>query len=626
MSEQSETAQRQPAPVEGRSTGEILRALLQYNGPPEQFLGGLLALQCRIGAAKQGAVFRVEQESQIRVLASYPPLAENEAPPAWMNQATQHFREAFQSARTTVKAFHAPDDLYGGGPRKHLVFIPLGANVPVIAVFMVETQEQAVLAAARERLEMTIGFLNIYEMRLALIKRQGDLERLRQSIEILPAVNEHDKFIAAAMAFCNEAASKWKCERASLGFLKGRYVHLRAMSHTEKFTRKMKVVQDLEAAMEECLDQDMEVLVPTTEGTAAITRATSDLAKRHGLSNVLSLPMRRGGEVVAVLTLERPGDQKFTPAEIESVRLACELSAARLVNLHEHDRWFGARMANSARKALAAGLGPKHTWKKVIAVAVLAAIIFLVVAKGKYTADATFVLEAVERQVVPAPFEGELEDVLVEPGDAVKGGQTVLATLRTDKLKYELAAAKGELAYYQKQASSAMSQDKRAEAQMALAQADSVSAQISLLEYQIRQATIIAPISGRIISGDLKKQGKAPVKTGVTLFEVAPLDTLRAELAVPEDQITEVKDSQGGELATAAYPERKFKFIVERVNPVAEVVAQKNVFKVRVRLVETEPWMRPGMEGLAKVEIGRRHYAWIWTHRIVDWIRMRLWI
>jgi len=36
--------------------------------------------------------------------------------------------------------------------------------------------------------------------------------------------------------------------------------------------------------------------------------------------------------------------------------------------------------------------------------------------------------------------------------------------------------------------------------------------------------------------------------------------------------------------------------------------------------------MRPGMEGLAKVEITKARYAWIWTHRLVNWVRMKLWM
>jgi hypothetical protein len=58
----------------------------------------------------------------------------------------------------------------------------------------------------------------------------------------------------------------------------------------------------------------------------------------------------------------------------------------------------------------------------------------------------------------------------------------------------------------------------------------------------------------------------------------------------------------------------------------AEVVNQRNVFKVRVRLLETYPWMRPGMEGVAKVSVGKRRYVWIWTRKIINWIRMKFWL
>jgi hypothetical protein len=58
----------------------------------------------------------------------------------------------------------------------------------------------------------------------------------------------------------------------------------------------------------------------------------------------------------------------------------------------------------------------------------------------------------------------------------------------------------------------------------------------------------------------------------------------------------------------------------------AEVVNQRNVFKVRARLTETYPWMRPGMEGVAKVEVGEKHYAWVWTRKLNNWLRMKLWL
>jgi len=55
---------------------------------------------------------------------------------------------------------------------------------------------------------------------------------LKQAMETLSVINCQDKFKSAAMALCNEVASQWNCERVSLGFHQGKYVQLRAMSHT----------------------------------------------------------------------------------------------------------------------------------------------------------------------------------------------------------------------------------------------------------------------------------------------------------------------------------------------------------------------------------------------------------
>jgi len=278
-----------------------------------------------------------------------------------------------------------------------------------------------------------------------------------------------------------------------------------------------------------------------------------------------------------------------------------------------------------ARKLMAGLVGPKHTWAKVIAILCFAAIIFLVFGKCQYKVKAPFVLEATYQQVIPAPFDGYLKNVDVEVGDLVSSGSSILAGLDTAELRLQLAAVKAEKAGYLKQASAAMRDGETAQAQIAQADADKAQAQIELLEYQISQASLISPLSGIVVKGDLKREIGTPVKVGDVLFEVCPIEALRAQLMVPEDEVYDIKIEQEGYLATASYPGKRIKFVVERINPIAEVVNQRNVFKVRVQLLETPKWMRPGMEGVAKVEIGKRHYAWIWTRKIINWIRMQLW-
>ncbi len=768
------------------TTAEIIERLSRFDGPPEQFLVNLLAVQCHLASAAGGAILRVNPSGGAEVLAVYPPLAQGAAAPVWLAQSAESAPQVAAGGKPAVKPLHGPDDLYGAPANHNIILLPLrgGSGVQGLAAFLVTTGDQRILAATRERLELTVSLLSLYEMRLTLQQRQSDLSRLRLAMETTAAVNEQDRFSGAAMALCNEVSSRWKCDRVCLGFLKGRYVQLAAMSHTEKFSRKMKVVQDIESAMEETLDQDVEVTYPSDPQATFVGRAAAELSKRHGPTAVLSLPLRREGEPAAVITLERPVDQPFGLGEIESLRLTIDLVSPRLVPMHLQDRWFGARAAAGLRKGLSTILGPKHTWIKVAGVGVFAAALFLILAKGDYRAEAPFVLEPVAQQVVPAPFDGYLKQVYVRPGDQVVGtsavrdgerpswllkenavaswpallgelrrqdagnatatpagkriwsqlseptrsviitstgedpntspalstadvpeqvrkavlsdlnavlaapalydagaraddtlsdrqrdllalrqagrldgdrlaefnrsllvsalpgiimpGPTVLGTLETAELKLELKSAEAQWLGYRKQADAAMREDKRSDAQIAQAQADQVRAKMDLLAHRIAQAVIVSSMDGYVTSGDLRKQLGAPVKTGDVLFEVAAMADLRAELAVPEDLITDVQaalerqkaagEQLGGALATTARPDEHIDFVVERINPIAEVVKDNNVFKVRVRLVNTPSIFRPGMEGVGKIDIERRSYGFIWTRRMINWVRMKLWI
>ena len=787
----------QPGSEAQRPTmAEIIERLSRFDGPPEQFLVNLLAVQCHLASAGGGAILRVSGagpgQSQgagsppggnVEVLAVYPQPAQGAAAPVWLAQSAELAPQVITEGKPAVKPLHNADDLYGAPANQNVILLPLrgGSGVQGLAAFVVTTSDQQVLSAARERLELTVSLLSLYEMRLTLQQRQGDLTRLRLAMETTAAVNEQDRFAGAAMALCNEVSSRWKCDRVSVGFLKGRYVHLKAMSHTEKFSRKMKLVQDIESAMEETLDQDVEVAYPAGPEASFVHRAAGELAKRHGPTAVVSLPLRRDAEVAAVVTLERPVDQPFALEEIEALRLTLDLVTPRMVNMHRQDRWFGARAAGAVQNGLAAAVGPKHTWIKLAGIGIFAAVLFLTLAKGAYRAEATFVLEPVAQQVLPAPFDGFLKQVYVRPGDRVVGaggdekpswlltedgvanwpallaelrqqgadsgsttpagkriwsllseptrrevvaststdpndavkmalagvaepvrkavlgdingvltsrafydadtwanlnlsdrqgdliealsagrlegdrlvelnrsllatalggivgpGPTVLGTLATAELRLNLKSAEAEWLGYRKQMDAAMREDKRADAQIAQAQADQVAAKMALFEYRIAQAVIVASMDGYVVSGDLRKQLGAPVKTGDVLFEVANLADLRAELSVPEDLVADVQaaferenEAGGelrGELASTARPDERISFVVERINPVAEVVEQNNVFKVRVRLLRTPSIFRPGMEGLGKIDIDRRSYGYIWTRRMVNWVRMKLWV
>ncbi len=618
-----------PGP-EAPTTAELVQHLSQFEGQPQDFLVNLLAVQCRISAAAGGAILRLSGDA-LDLLATYPPVPQDTPPPDWLAQAAESAGEVLSRSSTLIQPAHGPEDLYGQPAAQHLIMIPLAGpqqTMRGLAAFKVEASDAAILADIQEKLELTASLLGLYEMRLTLQRRTADMRRLRSSLEILAALNAQDRFQGLGMAFCNELASRWECERVGLGFLKGRYVKLTALSHTEKFSRKMEIVQSIEAAMEECLDQDVEVIYPSPDTTTFVNRCAGELSRRHGPTSVLSLPMRLAGECDAVVILERPGDEAFSLEDAETLRLTTDLCSPRLLELHKRDRWFGARMGGATTRTLGAVVGPKHTWAKLIVLAVLGFAAFLTFAEGNHYAEGTFVLEAIDRQVLPAPYDGRLKDIFAEPNQSVRAGEDILATLDTTDLRLQLASSLAERAGYDKEEDAARRDGKIAQAQIAAAMARKLQAEIDLLESRIDQAVITSPVDGVVVSEDLKrlKGAGGPVSTGDVLFEVAPLDVLWADLFVPEDEIADVAEGQTGELAAAADPSKHVNFTVERINPIAEVIDRKNVFKVRIRLEHTEPWMRPGMEGIGKIRLGRAPYGKLWTRRLVNWIRMRLWI
>jgi len=594
---------------------------------PGQLLQNILAAQCLLGDAAGGAILRVGREAKVEVIALCPQLEGDSSVPQWLVSSAGLANEVLSCGGPIIRPLREHDRLEGQLGSHHVLVIPFShADIgKAVAAFLMQSDDRAILEADSQRLQLLVSMSSQSHLGSPQQDWQDSCKRLQQVTETLSAVNSEQRFTSAAMAFCNEVTSQWHCERASIGFLKGRYVQLKAMSHTEHFSRKMEAVQDIEAAMEECLDQDIEILSPAPRESAYVSRAADRLSKRRGPLRVLSLPLRSSDGATAVLTLERPKDKAFGLDEVETIRLSCELCTARLTDLYEHDRWIGAVMAGRTRGFLAKLVGPRHTWAKVAAILCFGAILFLIFAKGRFRPDAPFVLEATYQQVVPAPFDGYIKSVEVEIGDVVDGGSSVLAGLDTAELRLSLAAARAERAGYVKQAAAAMRDGETAQAQIAQADADKSQAQIDLLEYQISQASLVSQISGVVVKGDLKREIGAPVKTGDVLFEVCPLEALRAQLMVPEGEIYDIKVNQKGYLATASYPSQRIEFRVERINPIAEVVNQRNVFKVRVELLQTYPWMRPGMEGVARVSVGKRRYIWIWTRKIVNWVRMKLW-
>ena len=146
------------------------------------------------------------------------------------------------------------------------------------------------------------------------------------------------------------------------------------------------------------------------------------------------------------------------------------------------------------------------------------------------------------------------------------------------------------------------------------------------MEQRLARTRLTAPIDGMVIKGDLSQSLGAPVQRGEALMTLAPLDQYRLIIEVDERDVADVREGQKGYLALSAMPADSVPFTVERVTPVATSGDGRNGFEVQATLAASGGPLRPGLQGVAKIEVGERTAAWLLGHRIVDWLRLHLWI
>jgi multidrug efflux pump subunit AcrA (membrane-fusion protein) len=436
-------------------------------------------------------------------------------------------------------------------------------------------------------------------------------------------INGEKRFLAAAMTFCNELASRHKCERVSLGWLHRGYIRLQTMSHVDHFDRKTEAVQNLEAAMEEALDQNSEVVVPSQHG-GVINRDHQNFAHANDVPYLCSLPLREDAEAAAVCTCER-SSAPFSETELRLLRLSCDQAVRRLADLKRSDRWFGARLASGLKDKLGRIFSYEHTGIKIIVLLVAAALGTAIFGHFPYRVKAPVILRTDDLAYLTAPFDGHIERVLVRVGEEVEEGEELLSLDRTELLlrETELIAEKNRYASEFEKARAAGSP-----ADMRITQAlyDQSAARHELVRYQLGRAVLTAPFSGIIVEGDLKERVGSPVRQGDMLFKLARIERLYAELKVSENDIHEIGQTIEGEIALASRPEEVYPIEVFRMEPVAVAEEKGNVFVVHAGFPGgPQDWWRPGMTGVAKLIIGDRSLIWIATHRTVDFLRLRLW-
>lgn len=625
----------------------LVQRLVENNGDLPGFMNDLIHTQAVVVAGTEAAAFIVEGATEegkpeLRTVAHVRP---DNVEDAVRRQALMAFREIVSQCLAEDKDGALRTDAGSPGetdPQFCLVTILRQDDRPVAATAVITRCRDESRALQRlNTMQLVAGYFELF-----LLKKQS--EQARQSakthqdvFQLASTVATAEDYNASTAGLCNEIATRTGAARVAIGWVRGattQHVKLQAISHTEEFDKKQELSVQLVKVMEECLDQDEFVQFdPGGASTDNVTREAMQLSQMEGGNRVVSVPLRKGDKVVGIMTLEFPPEKPAGPAESTMLAVAAELLAPQLYDRFQNDRYLITKAGLSVRDNTKKVFGLRqHTLAKVLILAAIGLILFVVLYSPMYRVTAPFEFVPIEQRIVDAPYEGQIAEVLLDEGDTVKAGD-VIARLDTDDLETErmtklLAAQEARATARALRTRFDEGPEIRGQYEAQIAAAEGAEAEAKLLQSRIEKATLTAPIDGVILQvpgqADLKERVGGVIRTGDPLVIIGDTSELKVEMRVADRDIEDVQPGDIGTLATSARPGVKVPIRVDRVIPAAAADAKggTNSFTVvAVPETQSEHW-RAKATGEARIDVEPRSLAWQATHRLADWIRLKLWL
>lgn len=443
-------------------------------------------------------------------------------------------------------------------------------------------------------------------------------------------VLSHPGFGPAATAFTTELAAVFGATRVTVGFLRRTVIDLAAVSHGHGDALVGPGFAAIGEAMDEAVQQGASIHLPSLPGGRSLVRmAHARLQQRQG-GSVATVPLLHAGEVVGAVTCEWSSAPGPLEPWVQRLETLANLVAPTLHLMRLREAPWLDRVQDACRRGWRAVAAVRDRRVQAAIAAASVALLAACAVPVSYTIGGHARIEGLLQRSLAAPADGFLKAVHVRPGDRVVQGQ-VLVELADQDLVLQRRKWSSELAQQESAHAQALARADRAALVVALGREEQARAELALVDADIARTRIVAPFDGVVIQGDLAQAIGSPVERGRPLLMLAPGDAFRVVVEVDERDIGSVRAGQPGTLALAALPWDTLPIRVVRVTPVAHAVDGSNVFDVEAGLAPdaaaaaAAARIRPGLEGVGKLTVGERPWAWSATHRAADWLRLKLW-
>ena len=240
-----------------------------------------------------------------------------------------------------------------------------------------------------------------------------------------------------------------------------------------------------------------------------------------------------------------------------------------------------------------------------------------------YRVRCNCVTEPVSRRFAVAPFDGQISVGHAEAGDLVTAGQ-VLAQMDGQTIRMELSGVIAERQQALRTREMKLFERNVPEAILSELEHKRLVSQEEILMYKKDHLQIKSPIDGVVLSGSLERAEAASIETGQVLFEVGPVKPMRVEMAIPSNEIAQVKAGFPVKVWIDGQEDEPIEGEILKIHPRSETRDAKNVFIAEIEFPNEDERLRPGMKGSVRVDCEERSLGWSLFHKPMNYVRSRL--
>ena len=418
-------------------------------------------------------------------------------------------------------------------------------------------------------------------------------------------------------------------ERAAIALEQRGGLQLKAISGMTQINPADPAVSDLKEMLEWASISGKEINVtqhgdriddPRPETQAKFVRYFS----ATGMRGFYALPLIDDQGRLGILSFESSDPDFLTVAHLEIIKVLAGQATVALRNASLYREVPFINLLEPLLQRKKRFLAMEKHRRRLVTGLVAAAGLFLIVCPLPMRVAGEATVAPVRSAQVQAGVDGVVKNVFVREGDFVRQG-TVLAEMEDWDYRADLAGAEAKYAEAMATMNRALAQNDGALAGTQRAKVDYYRSELARARERLDRTRIAAPFDGVVTTAQVMNSVGRRLMHGDTFAELIQTSPVTADVAIPEEDVTLLRSGETASIKLESFPLQTFRGDVTLVSPHSQVEPERRVFVARVKVLNGDGAIRPGMQGRGKIFVGWHPAGYVLLRGSAMWLWGKLW-